>query len=98
MDEATSNVDLSTDKVVQEVLSSEFGDRTVLTIAHRVDTILGADRVIVMADGRIVEDDLPKTLLENPNSAFSKHVAAGLSSSSLSTAIKNNAGEGPAAL
>ena len=74
IDEATANVDLETDRMVQDVLKTELGDRTVITVAHRVETIMGADRVVVMADGRAVEVGNPVELLKDENSAFSRHV------------------------
>ena len=59
---------------MQEVLKEELSDRTVMTVAHRVDTIMGVDRVVVMAAGRAVEVGNPVELLRDENSAFSRHV------------------------
>jgi ATP-binding cassette subfamily C (CFTR/MRP) protein 1 len=67
-------VDLETDALVQDVLRSSLGDRTVITIAHRIETILSADRVFVMAAGKAVETGKPRELLMDMTSAFSKHV------------------------
>jgi ABC-type multidrug transport system fused ATPase/permease subunit len=71
-DEATSSVDGATDALVQEVLQQSFADSTVLTIAHRIDTILNSSRVLVLSDGCIVEFDSPERLLEDPSSHFAQ--------------------------
>lgn len=76
-DEATSSVDSATDALVQSVIRSSFKACTVLTIAHRLDTILDCDRVLVLADGQKAEFAPPATLLEDPMSKFS-HMAKGL--------------------
>lgn len=64
MDEATANVDYETDTIIQKCLRVEFKDATILTIAHRLNTIVDYDRVIVLKDGEIVEFDAPKRLLD----------------------------------
>ncbi|KAJ2791092.1 ATP-binding cassette glutathione S-conjugate transporter ycf1 [Coemansia linderi] len=63
LDEATANVDLETDKSVQELIRKEFKDCTVLTIAHRLETIMKSDRIIVMDKGTIAEIGTPQELL-----------------------------------
>ncbi|KAJ2840650.1 Canalicular multispecific organic anion transporter 1 [Coemansia sp. 'formosensis'] len=63
LDEATANVDLETDKSVQELIRKEFSDCTVLTIAHRLDTIMNSDRIFVMDKGTIAEIGTPQELL-----------------------------------
>lgn len=78
LDEATSSVDLATDEQIQEVVRKEFNGTTI-TIAHRLNTILDSDRVLVLKDGTIAELDPPQTLLENKKSIFfSMAVEAGL--------------------
>ncbi|XP_055333699.1 multidrug resistance-associated protein 1-like [Paramacrobiotus metropolitanus] len=72
LDEATAAIDFETDNFVQEVIRREFEECTVITIAHRLNTIMDATRVIVMDAGRIKEFDTPAKLLENPNSLFYK--------------------------
>lgn len=70
LDEATAAVDLETDDLIQKTIRSEFKDCTVLTIAHRLNTIMDSDRVIVLDKGNIVEFDPPATLLQNKQSIF----------------------------
>lgn len=74
MDEATANVDGDTDALIQATIRTEFAQCTVLTVAHRLNTVIDADRVLVMKDGRAVEFDSPQTLLANANSVFSQLV------------------------
>lgn len=70
LDEATANVDFKTDRLIQEVIRNKFKDVTVLTIAHRLDTIIDYDRVIVLEKGRVVEFDKPNVLLNKRGSYF----------------------------
>ncbi|KAJ1734431.1 ABC transporter C member 13, partial [Coemansia sp. Benny D160-2] len=64
LDEATADVDLETDKEMQKLFRSEFKNSTVLTIAHRLETIMNSDRIIVMDKGRVVEFGPPKDLID----------------------------------
>lgn len=70
MDEATANVDEKTDKFIQETVRKKFADCTVLTIAHRLHTIIDSDKVLVMDEGRAVEYDHPHLLLQNNRGEF----------------------------
>lgn len=70
LDEATAAVDVQTDKIIQETIRSEFSDKTILTIAHRLDTIMDSDRVLVLERGTIKEFDTPENLLKNKDSEF----------------------------
>ncbi len=63
LDEATANVDLETDEFIQNQIKHSFVDCTVITIAHRIQTIADYDRVIVLDKGLIVEFDKPYNLL-----------------------------------
>lgn len=72
LDEATAAVDPETEAAVQNTLQNEFVDCTVLTIAHRLQTVVTCDRILVMSDGKVVEFDAPATLLSEPDSTFSK--------------------------
>ncbi|XP_065495552.1 ATP-binding cassette sub-family C member 2 isoform X1 [Caloenas nicobarica] len=64
LDEATAAVDLETDRLIQTTIRSEFADCTVLTIAHRLHTIMDSNRVMVLQAGRLVEYDSPEELLK----------------------------------
>lgn len=65
LDEATSSVDFETDQRVQEALRSSFKTCTVITIAHRLQTIADSDRIIVMDDGKVAQFDTPHKLLQH---------------------------------
>ncbi|XP_014791161.1 multidrug resistance-associated protein 1 isoform X2 [Octopus bimaculoides] len=70
LDEATAAVDLETDALIQQTIRSEFKDSTVITIAHRLNTIMDYSKIIVMDKGRICEFDSPGVLLQNKDSLF----------------------------
>ena len=65
MDEATANVDFKTDNLIQQVIRHKFKDSTVLTIAHRLNTIMDYDKVLILDGGRMVEFDKPEILIQN---------------------------------
>lgn len=64
MDEATASVDVDTDQLIQKVIREKFGHCTVLTIAHRLNTIMDSDKVLVMDNGDAAEFDTPVKLLQ----------------------------------
>ncbi|KAF1328428.1 Abc transporter c family member 5, partial [Globisporangium splendens] len=70
MDEATASIDHATEKKLQTLIERDFRNTTVLTIAHRLATVLGSDRIMVLRDGQVVEFDTPKNLAENAEGAF----------------------------
>ncbi|XP_032235247.2 ATP-binding cassette sub-family C member 4 isoform X2 [Nematostella vectensis] len=70
LDEATSVVDYKTDRLVQEIIRSKFKNSTIITVPHRLSTIIDYDRVMVLDNGRIVEFDKPETLLKKSDGYF----------------------------
>lgn len=74
IDEATANVDHETDKLIQETIRKKFKSCTVLTIAHRLNTIIDSDRILVLDAGQMVEFDEPYNLLLQSSGLFCKLV------------------------
>ncbi|XP_041822006.1 ATP-binding cassette sub-family C member 4-like isoform X2 [Chelmon rostratus] len=74
IDEATANVDPRTDEQIQKTIRDKFRECTVLTIAHRLNTIIDSDRILVLDSGTIQEFDRPLTLLQNKEGALYKMV------------------------
>jgi len=70
LDEATSNVDHETDSLMQKIIREEFKEHTIITVAHRLDTILDSDMVAVLDAGALVEFGKPKELLAKEGSVF----------------------------
>ncbi|XP_054157503.1 ATP-binding cassette sub-family C member 2-like [Oppia nitens] len=70
LDEATAAVDVETDSLIQQTIRNEFPMCTILTIAHRINTIMDSDRVLVLNEGTVAEFDSPDVLLSNQNSIF----------------------------
>ena len=64
MDEATASIDKRLDKLIQDILMNELGGYTILTIAHRLETVLGYDKIVVMRDGEKIEEGTPKELFD----------------------------------
>ncbi|XP_022877778.1 ABC transporter C family member 3-like isoform X1 [Olea europaea var. sylvestris] len=75
LDEATASVDTATDNLIQQTLRQHFYDSTVITIAHRIISVVDSDMVLLLDHGLVEEYDSPKTLLEDKSSLFSKLVA-----------------------
>lgn len=75
LDEATASVDTATDNLIQQTLRQHFVDSTVITIAHRITSVLDSDMVLLLDHGLIEEHDTPARLLENKSSSFAKLVA-----------------------
>ncbi|XP_058723952.1 ABC transporter C family member 8-like [Vicia villosa] len=74
LDEATASIDSATDAILQRVIRQEFEECTVITVAHRVPTVIDSDMVMVLSYGKLMEYDEPSKLMET-NSSFSKLVA-----------------------
>jgi ABC-type multidrug transport system fused ATPase/permease subunit len=70
MDEATASIDNETDATIQRMIRENFQDATVLTIAHRLNTIMDSDRILVLDDGHIVELDTPENLMAKESGHF----------------------------
>ena len=90
LDEATANVDYQTDVVIQRVLRSRFPSATILTIAHRLDTIIDYDQLLLMAAGRVAEAGTPADLLAQPGSLFSALVGTGAAADRLRSEVNNS--------
>lgn len=65
---------IRTDLLIQQTIREKFAECTVLTVAHRLHTIIDSDRVLVMDSGRAIEFDAPHKLLEDPNGIFTSMV------------------------
>ncbi|KAJ2808735.1 hypothetical protein H4R20_000680 [Coemansia guatemalensis] len=80
LDEATAAIDNATDEIIQQTIRTEFKNCTVLTIAHRLNTIIDSDMVLVIDGGRLAEYDTPQNLLANKDSIFTSLVEEAKSS------------------
>lgn len=107
MDEASASLDFATDMLVRELVQREFGHCTVLTIAHRLNTVLNSHRIMVLEQGRLVEFDTPEALAALPNGHFAgllrdAHESAGqgqhLRSTSSSSSSSSSSGSPTPAL
>lgn len=76
LDEATANVDVQTDAVIQSIIREKFNQSTVITIAHRLNTIMDYDYVLVMDKGQVAEFDNPMVLKNRAGSQFADMVAS----------------------
>ncbi|KAJ3112379.1 Multidrug resistance-associated protein 1 [Physocladia obscura] len=91
MDEATSSVDAESDLRIQQLMKTHFKDATVISIAHRLNTIAAFDRVLVLNNGIIAEFDAPHILLSRPESIFGEMVnSTGFSNAAVIREIANN--------
>ncbi|XP_067129271.1 multidrug resistance-associated protein 1-like, partial [Centruroides vittatus] len=70
LDEATAAVDLETDDLIQATIRQEFSHCTIITIAHRLNTVIDYDRILVLENGCVAEFDSPFDLLQNKSSIF----------------------------
>ncbi|CAN6284681.1 unnamed protein product, partial [Urochloa humidicola] len=71
LDEATASVDTATDNLIQKTLRQQFLETTVITIAHRITSVLDSDMVLLLDNGAAIEHDTPNKLLEDKLSLFS---------------------------
>ncbi|GAA5992543.1 hypothetical protein JCM5350_008275 [Sporobolomyces pararoseus] len=70
LDEATASLDNESDRLVQRAIREEFEGCTLLTVAHRIETIVDYDRILVLGSGKVIEFDKPQTLLDKQDGAF----------------------------
>lgn len=70
LDEATSSIDKHTDHLIQNLIRKQFADKTVLCIAHRLNTVIDYDKILVLGNGKILEFDKPTELLQRENGVF----------------------------
>ncbi|XP_062026017.1 ABC transporter C family member 10-like [Rosa rugosa] len=74
LDEATASMDNATDSILQKTIRTEFADRTVITVAHRIPTVMDCTKVLALSDGKVVEYDEPMKLMNNEGSLFGQLV------------------------
>ncbi|KAI8569719.1 hypothetical protein RHMOL_Rhmol02G0299100 [Rhododendron molle] len=74
LDEATASIDNATDSVIQKTIRTEFADCTVITVAHRIPTVMDCTMVLSISDGQVVEHDEPMKLMSKDDSLFGKLV------------------------
>ena len=72
LDEATASVDMESDALIQRTLQTSLGSTTVLTIAHRLETVMHCDRIVVMHDGKVAEAGPPDELRDTPGGRFAE--------------------------
>ncbi|KGU01807.1 hypothetical protein MEY_06161 [Candida albicans 19F] len=70
LDEATAAVDVQTDKIIQQTIRSQFKDKTIITIAHRLETVMDSDKIVSLDKGELIEFDTPQNLLNKKDGVF----------------------------
>jgi ATP-binding cassette subfamily C (CFTR/MRP) protein 1 len=70
MDEATASIDVMTELIVQQLITEEFANSTVITVAHRLNTILNSDKILVLGFGKVLEFNTPENLQNDTGSEF----------------------------
>ncbi|KAL5539368.1 hypothetical protein UlMin_044411 [Ulmus minor] len=74
LDEATASIDNATDAILQKTIRSEFADSTVITVAHRIPSVINCNMVLAITDGKLVEYEEPMKLMNREGSLFGKLV------------------------
>ncbi|CAO2838698.1 unnamed protein product [Amaranthus hypochondriacus] len=74
LDEATASIDNATDMILQKIIRAEFSDSTVITVAHRIPTVMDCTKVLAISDGKLIEYDEPGKLMKNEGSLFGQLV------------------------
>lgn len=74
LDEATASIDNTTDAILQKTIRTEFTKCTVVTVAHRIPTVMDCTQVLAVSDGKVAEFDEPEKLINKPESLFGKLV------------------------
>ena len=70
LDEATASIDYKTEEIIQKALNEILSDSTMISIAHRIKTVMNSDKILVLENGEIIEFDTPENLLNNKKSLF----------------------------
>ena len=70
MDEATANIDIKTEEIIQKAINEIMINSTIITIAHRIKTIINYDKILVLKDGEKIEYDSPMNLINDKDSLF----------------------------
>lgn len=74
LDEATASIDNATDMILQKVIRKEFGECTVITVAHRIPTVMDCDMVLAISEGKLAEFDEPVKLMKREYTLFGQLV------------------------
>ncbi|KAK4485347.1 hypothetical protein RD792_007985 [Penstemon davidsonii] len=74
LDEASASIDNATDMVLQKTIRTEFADCMVITVAHRIPTVMDCMKVLAISDGKLVEYDEPMKLMKREDSLFARLV------------------------
>ena len=90
LDEATSNVDMKTDAFIQQIIRKNFAETTVITIAHRLNTIADYDKILVMKQGEIVEQGAPWKLIEKKGLFYEMVQSSGKNSEAIKKKARQN--------
>lgn len=74
LDEATANIDVLTEQKIQKLIKEEFNESSMITIAHRLNTIIQSDKILVLGGGKTIEMGSPDELIADADSTFNKYL------------------------